>query len=151
MRTKIATIKSFFSAPAIAVVGATDNQRKFGNAIYRGMKERKLNIYPVNPGRASVQGDKCYSSLQDLPEKVKSVVVVIPPSATEKLVAQCVEHGVEVLWMQSGSESPIAIQEAKASGITVISKECVLMFLEPVTSAHGFHRWINKAVGIYPN
>ena len=151
MRTKISTIKSFFSAPAIAVVGATDNQRKFGNAIYRAMKVRTLKVYPVNPGRSTVQGDPCYPSLKQLPERVKSVIAVIPPSATEHLVAECVEQGVEFLWMQHGSESPKAIQEAKASGMTVISKECVLMFLEPVTSAHGFHRWINKAVGIYPN
>jgi hypothetical protein len=38
----------------------------------------------------------------------------------------------------------------KASRITVISGQCILMFLEPVVSAHAVHRWINKVVGAYP-
>ena len=93
MRTRLSTIKDFFSAKAFAVVGATDDRKKFGNAVYRQMKERGIVVYPVNPGRQTVEGDKCYASVRDLPEGTTSVVAVIPPSATEKIIPDCAAHG----------------------------------------------------------
>ena len=151
MRTKLSTIKEFFSSNSYAVVGATDDRKKFGNAVYRAMKERHLIVYPVNPGRSTVDGDKRYPSVSDLPGGTTSVVTVVPPSSTEKIISECVEVGIKMVWMQQGSESPAAIKEAESAGITVIRKECVLMFLEPVESGHAFHRWLTKAVHAYPN
>lgn len=151
MRTKLATIREFFSAHGFAVVGATDDRRKFGNAVYRAMKERGILVYPVNPGRQTVDGDKCYASVLDLPEGTTSAITIVSPASTEKIVPECAERGIKMLWMQQGSESPEAIKAAESAGITVIKKECVLMFLEPVESGHAFHRWLKKAVHAYPN
>ena len=151
MRTKLSTIKEFFLASGFAVVGATDDRKKFGNAVYRAMKERRLAVYPVNPGRQTVDGDRCYASVRDLPEGATSVVTVVPPSSTESIVADCAERGIKMIWMQQGSESPEAIRAAEMAGITVIKRECILMFLDPVESAHAFHRWLRKAVMTYPN
>ena len=58
-------------------------------------------------------------------------------------------QGITHIWMQPGSESAAAIAEAAKAGITVISGECILMFLEPVESFHAFHRFV-KVVGRYP-
>ena len=151
MRTKLSSIKEFFSARAFAVVGATDERKKFGNAVYRAMKERGLSVYPVNPRRETIDGDRCYSSVLELPEGVTSVVTVIPPEETEKIVPACIDRGIKVLWMQHGSESPAAVKAGESAGLTIIRKECVLMFLEPVESGHAFHRWLKKAVLAYPS
>jgi len=144
------SIEKFFLSPAFAVIGVSDNQKKFGNSTYRAMKERKLSVYPVNPRLVNVEGDKCYSSILEVPDTVKSAIIVIPPGSTEGVIADCVQKGIRSLWMQPGSESERAIDEAEINGITVIAGQCVLMFLEPVTSAHAFHRWVNKFVGAYP-
>jgi predicted CoA-binding protein len=146
----LSSIEKFFLSPAFAIIGVSGNQKKFGNSAYRAMKERKLPVYPVNPHLTSVEGDKCYSSILEVPDTVKSAIIVIPPHATEQVIADCVQKGIRALWMQPGSESDRAIDEAEINGITVISGQCLLMFLEPVTSAHAFHRWVNKFVGAYP-
>jgi predicted CoA-binding protein len=150
-KNKASTIREFFSSPAIAVVGVSDNQKKFGNRVYCAMKARRLGVYPVNPRRTSVEGDNCYSSVLELPGEVKSAIVVTPPAATETIIADCVQKGIRVLWMQPGSESKRVIAEAEINGITVITGQCILMFLEPVVSAHAVHRWFNKIVGVYPH
>ncbi len=151
MNTTIASsIEKFFSSPAFGVIGVSADRKKFGNIVYRAMKQRPFITYPVHPRLPMVEGDRCFASVADLPEKVKSLVTVVPPSATESVVAECVRRKIDVLWMQPGSESKLAIAEAEANGITVIQGQCILMFLEPVASAHAVHRWFSKIIGTYP-
>lgn len=150
MKSGLSTIEKFFSATAYAVIGVSEDRKKFGNMVFRAMKERGMVVYPVNPNRESVEGCKCFSSVLELPDGVASVVTMIHRAATERIINDCVKKKVEVLWMQPGSYSTIAKNEAEASRMTVISGQCILMFLEPVVSAHSVHRWINKVVGAYP-
>ena len=144
------TIDRFYSSNAFAVVGVSANRRKFGNIIYRAMRERRFTVYPVHPALQMIEGDKCYHSVMDLPEQVKSVVTVVPPKMTEDVIADCVRKGIRTVWMQQGSESEDARDIARAYDIAVIYKECLLMFLEPVTSVHAVHRWFKKVVGAWP-
>lgn len=149
-KINLSSIEQFFLSPAFAVIGVSGNQKKFGNSAYRAMKERKLPVFPVNPHLTSVEGDTCYPSILEVPDTVKSAIIVIPPRATETVIVDCVQKGIRALWMQPGSESDRAIDEAEINGLTVIKGQCLLMFLEPVTSAHAFHRWVNKFIGAYP-
>ena len=148
--TTASSIEKFFSSSAFAVIGVSADRKKFGNIVYRAMKKRTVVAYPVHPRLPMVEGDRCFSSVAELPEKVKALVTVVPPTATEAVVAECVRRKINTLWMQPGSESDLAIAEAEANGITVIQGQCILMFLEPVTSAHAVHRWFSKIVGTYP-
>lgn len=150
MKTDRTAIEKFFSAKAFAVVGVSGNRKKFGNMAFRAMTDRGMVVYPVNPHRMKVEGVKCYSSVLELPETVTSIVTMIHPAATEQMISDCIPKKIDVVWMQSGSESKNAIDEAVANGITVISGQCIMMFLEPVVSAHAVHRWFNKIVGAYP-
>jgi predicted CoA-binding protein len=143
-------IDAFLGARAFAVVGVSANQRKFGNVVFRSMREKGYNVVPVHPRLRSVEGDECYASVTDVPGDVDAVVTVVPPEATRGVIPECVAKGISSLWMQPGSESEEAIEEAKKTGMNVVHGECVLMFLEPVKSIHAFHRWVNRLIGRYP-
>ncbi len=145
------SIDAFFSSPAYAVVGVSGSGKKFGNSAYRSMKEHGLKVYPVHPRLETIEGDACFKSVLDLPPDVHSVVTVVPPQQTERIVGDCVRKGITTVWMQQGSQSPKAIADATAHGMSVVHGECILMFLEPVKSLHAFHRWVNRIVGRYPN
>jgi len=144
------TIDSFFTSPAFAVIGVSSDQKKFGNVVYRTMKEKDAVVYPVHPSKESVEGDACYASVSALPADVHAVITVVPPEVTTTVVKECAAKGITHIWMQPGSESAAAIAEAEKAGITVIPGECILMFLEPVGSFHAFHRFMKKVVGRYP-
>jgi uncharacterized protein len=150
MKITRAAIEKFFSAKAYAVIGVSEDRKKFGNIVYRTMKQKEFIVYPVNPKLSEVEKDRCYSSLHDLPDDVKSVVAVVPPSVTERVLIDCVKKGITSVWMQPGAESYKAIEYAKQSNLAVIHRECILMYLEPVESFHALHRWIKKLLGVYP-
>ena len=143
-------IDTFFSSPAYAVIGVSANRRKFGNIVYRTMKEKEFTVFPVHPTLEIVEGDACWNSLKNLPDEVQSVVTVIPPAITRNVIRECAERGISSIWMQPGSASEEAIKEAEGKGLVVIHGHCILMFLEPVSSYHALHRWVSKLVGAYP-
>jgi len=140
-------IEDFFHSGNIAVVGATDNKQKFGYTVYSELKNKGFNVFPVNQGKAMIDGDKCYKSLSELPQKVDNAVLVIKPEKTRPVIEEAALAGIERIWMQQGSESNEAINLCSAKNIPVISKKCVLMYAPPVKSFHKFHRGIWKILG----
>ena len=134
----------FFSSPAYAVVGASENREKYGNIVYRYLRNKKFQVYPVNPNHTIVEGDKCYATVFELPEEVKSVVLVVPPNVTELVVEECKTKGISDVWMQPGAESEVAIAFAQKNGITVIYDACVMVALSPLVSFSGLGQWLKK-------
>ncbi len=143
-------IKAFLSSEAFAVVGVSRNPRKFGNAVFREMRKKGLDVHPVHPHLDAFDGVACVGQISRLPATVHSVVVVVHPEDARKIVAECCEHGIRHIWLQQGAESEEAIAYANEHGLNLIHGQCVLMFLEPVKSIHALHRWVNKLFGRYP-
>jgi predicted CoA-binding protein len=112
-----------------AVVGVSKNPTKYGHQVYKDLKEAGYTVYPVNPHIDEVLGDRCYSSLKDLPEKPDVVDTVVLPAVTEKIVAECKALGIDKVWMQPGSESEQAIEFCEKNGIKVVHEVCVMVKL----------------------
>ncbi len=148
--TSRADIEKFFESRAYAVIGVSSDRRKFGNTVFRTMKEKGFTVYPVHPKTDMVEGERCYRSVADLPPEVVSIVTVVPPLVTEGVVREGVAKSVRHFWMQPGSSSAAAVAAAREAGATVVEGDCILMFLEPVESIHALHRWIKKILGRYP-
>lgn len=145
-----AVVDDFVSQKKLAVVGVSRNSRKFGNFAYHELKARGYQVFPVNPNLDSVGEDRCYPSLNTLPEKVDGVVVVVPPKETEKVVQETDAAGIKRVWMQQGAESEAAIRFCKDHGMSEVHGECILMFSEPVRSYHWFHRFVLQCFGRLP-
>ena len=110
-----------------AVVGASRNPEKYGHQVFKDLKNAGYKVYPVNPNADEILGDKCYPSLKDLPEKPDVVDLVVPPQITEKVVRECKELGIKMIWMQPGSESEDAIKFCKENGMDVVYGVCVMI------------------------
>lgn len=145
------SIDSFLSMQSYAVVGVSRSGSKFGNDIYRTLKERGCAVYPVNTRARTIEGDRCYARVQDVPGRVDGVVIVVPPKQTESVVKDMAEAGIRKVWMQQGSESRKAIEFCEQYGIDAIYGRCIFMFLEPVESVHRVHRWLSKVLGRMPS
>lgn len=143
-------IKEFLSQKVLAVAGASRNQNKFGNSIYREMKDRGYKVYPVNPLAQEIDGDHCYPGLKALPEKPGGVIIVVPRLETIKVLEEVAALGIEYAWIQQGADTPEAERRAKELGLKFVSGECIFMFSEPVESIHAFHRFFKKLFGKMP-
>ena len=148
--TSKASIDDFIAQPMLAVAGASRDQRKFGNMVYRDLKAMGYRVFAVNPNAETVEGDLSYKSLADLPEKVGGVVIVTPPAVTEKLVQEVAAAGICRVWMQRGAESRAAIEFCQEHGITLVHGECIRMYAPGSASFHKFHKFVKELFGGKP-
>jgi predicted CoA-binding protein len=145
-----AAVEEFLAQQTLAVVGASRDEKKFGNKVYKDLIRKGYTTYAVNPSADVIDGQRSYPTLSDLPEAVDGVVFVVPPAQTEKVVRQAAELDIPRVWMQQGSESEDAIRFCEENDISVVAGECILMFAEPAEFYHRMHRWVWGVLGKLP-
>lgn len=148
------TVREFLAGERIAVAGVSRNGDLPANLIYRKLRDAGYRVVAVNPETERVEGDPCYPDLASVPEVPDGVVAATPPLATEEVVRECIELGVERVWMHrsfgAGSVSEPAVELARQHGMTVIAGACPMMYVEPVDPAHTCMRWVLKLTGGLP-
>ena len=80
-------LDSLFRPGSVAVIGASTKSHSLGNRIIKNLQEfgYKGPIYPVNSKADEILGLKAYRSVQELPEGVDVVHMVIPARFVHKL------------------------------------------------------------------
>ena len=80
------------------MVGASDNPHKVGGRPILFMKKYgyRGKVFPVNPGRAEVQGYPAYADLGALPEVPEMAIVALAGEGAVQAVEQCARMGVKV-------------------------------------------------------
>jgi predicted CoA-binding protein len=111
----------------IAVVGATDNSSKYGYVIYRDLKRKGYRVYPVNPGRATVDSDPAYRNLRSLPIKPTIVNLVVPPKVSLAVLQESLELGLKNIWLQPGAESPANLAFLQENGFNYLANACIMV------------------------
>jgi predicted CoA-binding protein len=142
-------IEEFVSQPALALMGISRKKGKFGNLAYHSLVSRGYRVYPIHPQAKTIDGVRCYSSFDELPESVDSVLIVLPPASALEAVRKAAAAGVQRVWLQQGSEAPYLLRACEELGIDAISGECILMFARPA-SYHKVHRWLWGVLGKLP-
>jgi predicted CoA-binding protein len=143
-------LEQFFSSPTYAVVGVSTNREKYGNIVYRYLRDKNFPVYPINPHLTEVEGNRCFASVSELPDDVKSVVLVVPPSATEQVVRDCKTKSINAVWMQPGAESVAAIEFARQNSIAAIYDACVMVVVSPAKSFSDVN-WLLEKLNEYGN
>jgi predicted CoA-binding protein len=117
-----------------AVVGASNDRRKYGNRVLRAYLRHGRTAIPVNPHENSVEGLDAFPDLSTAVANhpgLDRASIITRPDVTERIVEDAIATGrIRLLWMQPGAESGLAIQRARDEGITVIAGgPCVLVEL----------------------
>ncbi len=120
-------INEFIAQKRFAIVGATSNTKKYGYQIFKNLRSRGYEVYPVNPRIKELEGVTCYPSLADIPVKVNVVDFVVPPEVTETVLKECKRLGLNRIWLQPGSESEAAIAFCHENGLKVVYGVCVML------------------------
>lgn len=83
---------------SVALVGASDDAGKTAGRPLQYLRRAGFAgaVYPVNPSRASVQGEPAWPSLAALPEVPEHVFVLTPTDGVLPAVAECARLGVGV-------------------------------------------------------
>ena len=111
----------------IAVVGASDNPDKFGHAIYRDLKRKGYRVFPVNPNRQTVDGDRAYPTIQSLPNSPDIVNLAVPPEASLAVAQECLRIGMMDIWLQPGAENNIVLNYLQENGFNYVAGACIMV------------------------
>src|SRR2546421_6956739 len=98
-------IQRFLDTPAIAVVGISRNSDKFGNAACRTLRDKGYRVYQIHRHAATIDGHECFPQLADVPEKIESVLVVVPRWEAFDVIRHAAAAGARAVWLQQGAES----------------------------------------------
>jgi len=104
----------------VAIIGASNDQRKFGNKAVRAFLQQGFTVYPVNPNEADVEGLAAYKSIRDLPVRPFMISVYVPPPVLLKLLPDIAAKGCDELWLNPGTESDEVLAEAERLKLNVV-------------------------------
>lgn len=79
----------------VVVAGASDKAHSWSRSAYLNLKKYGFPgpVYPLNPTRDEVWGERCYHDFASLPEQPDHVVVVVPARDVSRLLLDAAKHG----------------------------------------------------------
>jgi uncharacterized protein len=155
----MATIKEaaseFLSHTRIAVTGVSRTPGSHGsNVVYKRLRERGYEVFAVNPNADEVEGDRAFPDLRSISGGVEAVVIGTRPDLADKTMHECVELGIEHVWMHrgpgGGSVSQTAAAYGRERGISVIDGGCPCMFGATADRGHTAMRFLFTLTGNVP-
>jgi len=114
------------SVRTIAVVGASPRPERPSHRVMAYLQRRGYRTVPVNPNAAgdTINGERCYASLAEVPEPIDMVDVFRRPEAAGAAVDDAIAVGAKMVWMQLGVRDDAAAARAEAAGLKVVMNRC---------------------------
>ena len=97
---------------SVAVIGASNDRRKYGNKAVRAYQDSGYSVFPVNPKEATIEGMRAYPNLAAIDQPIDYVSLYVPPAVGIQLLPAIAEKEPKELWLNPGSESEDLIDAA---------------------------------------
>jgi len=127
-------LRPLFDPVSIAVIGASEDPRKWGNWLARRALrgERRRTVHLVNRAGSEVLGRRALASLAELSEPVELVVIAVPALALERAVEDALAAGARAIVAISAGTTPeqdrrIAAR-VRAAGAVLVGPNCLGIF-----------------------
>jgi acyl-CoA synthetase (NDP forming) len=97
MRMSARSNGELLNPKSVAVIGATEDQTKFGGRLYRMLLKHHYAgvVYPINPRRAELFGLKAYPALGDTPAIPDMIVMAVPRPSVIENITEAARLGVK--------------------------------------------------------
>ena len=126
MISKTKKEKIIKEARSIAVVGLSNKLGRPSLTVASYLRGQGYRIIPVNPTLNDVYGEKCYTDLGSIPEKVDVVDIFRKPEDALPVVEEAIRIGAKAIWMQEGIVNEAAARKAEEAGLLVVMDKCML-------------------------
>lgn len=149
----------FFRPQGVAVIGATPNPLKGGNAIVKNLLLGYGGaIHPVNPRYDRIDGLPCYPSVAAVPDPVDLAIIFVPAPLVPAAVEACAARGIPGVMIESGgfaetgpegarlqteltgiaSRTGIRIWGPNCMGLVDVVNSRIFSFMDPQAKEKGF-------------
>ena len=98
-RAEAASLRHVLAPESVAVIGASRRRGTVGRVILDNIRAGGYagRLYTVNPRARQIGGERCLSSVRDLPEAVDLAVIAVPASGVLGVAERCGRRGVRSL------------------------------------------------------
>jgi predicted CoA-binding protein len=101
---------AFLANKRVAVTGVSGTPRDHGsNTVCKRLRDRGYEVFAVNPNADRVEGDPSYLNLKSIPGGVQAVVIGTGPEIAKDTMRECVELGINQVWICDGVAHQINI------------------------------------------
>jgi hypothetical protein len=112
----------------VAVLGANGDPEKYANLALRRLKAAGHRVFAVNPKVPSVDGERAYAALSDIPEPIDTVTVYVGARVSTALADDILRKRPRRLIFNPGAENPELARRAEQAGIRAL-EACTLVML----------------------
>jgi predicted CoA-binding protein len=107
-------------AKTVAIIGASNDRRKFGNKALRAFRAEGYTVIPINPHESEVEGVKAYASVLDVPGAIDMATIYVQPDVGAALLGELEQKKIPEIWVNPGAEDDALMAEASRRGMNVI-------------------------------
>lgn len=113
------------SARVIAVVGHSDRPTRTSYQIAQYLRRAGYTVYAVNPAVATIDGEKSYARLADVPEPIDIVNVFRRSEYLPDVVQDAILVGAKTVWAQLGVHDDASVEAAVNAGLKIVTDLCI--------------------------
>ena len=111
----------------IALVGASNDPKKYGNKILLDLVSKGYNVVPINSIEDTIAGIKSYKNVLDLKESPSIINFVVPPKIGFEITKELVENNYDNFWYQPGAESKEISSYLIENSKNFIDDKCIMV------------------------
>ena len=104
----------------VAIIGASNDRRKFGNKALRAFRQQGYKVIPVNPNEKMVEGIPAVPSVLDIEGPVDMATVYVQPDVGVGVMEQVAAKRISEVWLNPGADDPDVVQKARSLGVEPI-------------------------------
>ena len=110
----------------IALVGASNDPKKYGNKILLDLISKGYNVAPINNQEEMISGIKSYKNVMDLEISPSIINFVVPPKIGFEITKELVENNYDNFWYQPGAESQKISTYLNENNKNFIDDKCIM-------------------------
>lgn len=112
-----------------AVVGVSEKKDRWGYKIWKKLKEHNYKAYGVSPNYEELEGEKIYSSVTEIPEKIDVLDMVVSPKIAMNILDEAKAANIEYIFFQPGTYNDKVIEKAESLAFKYLVDDCIYAIL----------------------
>ena len=134
---RAALSRALFAPDSIALIGASGDETKYTSLPQRYLRKHGFAgaIFPVNPSRTEIFGERAYASIDRVPQRVDHAFIMLTAKMVPGAVEQCASNGVRCATIFSGGFAEAGdagrklqiatVEAAQRSGMRLLGPNCL--------------------------
>lgn len=130
-------LSPLFAPRSVAVIGASNRPESVGGVVFKNMQESGYHgkLYAINPGYPEIQGQRAYTSIEQIGEAVDLAVIATKAATVPEIIEACGQHGVRAAVILSAGFSEAGqagmaleravLENARRYGVRLIGPNCL--------------------------